>query len=94
MLNELCFEHNDAVLGMTVLSEKQEGRDMNIVWSGSVDRTICLWADVDSSEPKEATVAGNNSPNPQASPMLSPMLSPSVSGLTASSRSNSLSEQN
>jgi len=68
MLSELCFEHNDAVLGMTVLSEKQEGRDVNIVWSGSVDRTICLWADIDKDTANNAT--------PQPSPLLSPSTNP------------------
>ncbi len=93
MLNELCFEHNDAVLGMAVLSEKQEGRDMNVVWSGSVDRTICLWADLDSSEPEPSKdkETGSHSPNPQASPLLSPMSNPNLS---VSSRSNSLSDHN
>lgn len=91
MLNELCFEHNDAVLGIAVLVEKQEGRDVNIVWSGSVDRTICLWADLDSSEPEPSKDTGSHSPNPQASPLLSPV---NPQGLSASSRSNSLSEQN
>jgi small GTP-binding protein len=47
LVNELTFEHTDSIQALIVVTEKQEGKDVPIVWSGALDKQICLWADID-----------------------------------------------